>query len=343
VSTTGRIRFPTLKPLVTRLDRLPLPAVVALGVVLGGGIGGVGFVHGEGSGWLIFWPALFAAIGWLGYTAAPVFAEAALRTPRPAPRRVLDGGLPMVELPGGDFLMGSPASDDMARGSERPQHPVTLAPFRMAVTPVTAGLYRAVMAQPATGEDERAARLPVGDVSWFDAVEFCNRLSIHAGYRPCYSRIFGFWRCNWHADGYRLPTEAEWEYACRAGTTSRYSFGDDPAALDGYAWFAGNANGEPQPVATKRANAWGLYDMHGNVWEWCWDWFGSYSAKPVRNPHGPLKWRAGRRVVRGGSFNDSPEFLRSASRGIVEPAFRNADRGFRCVRVPPQPLEASTA
>jgi len=342
VSTTGRIRFPTLKPLVTRLDRLPLPLVVALGVLLGGGIGGFGFVHGEASGWLIVWPALFVAIGWLGYTAAPVFAEVELRTPPPGPRRVLDGVLPMVELPGGDFLMGSPASDDMSQEDERPQHPVRLAPFRMAVTPVTVELYREVMAQPATGEDGRATRLPVGNVSWFDAIEFCNRLSVRAGYRPCYSRVFGFWRCNWRADGYRLPTEAEWEYACRAGATSRYGFGDDPAALGGYAWYAGNSNGQRQPVASRRANAWGLYDMHGNVWEWCWDGYGSYSAKPARNPHGPLKWRAGGRVVRGGSFIYSPEALRSARRGVDEPAVMDSFVGFRCVRVPPQPLAPST-
>ena len=182
---------------------------------------------------------------------------------------------------------------------------------------MTAAVYAEVMQKEAPPEDQE--RLPAVDVSWHDAIAFCNRLSEREGYRPCYRRKFRRWLCDWHADGYRLPTEAEWEYACRAGTTTRYAFGDDPARLDAYAWFADNARA-PQAVASKRPNPWGLYDMHGNVWEWCWDWYRLYSLKQVRSwadlRHFILpEWR----VVRGGSFDLSPENLRSARRVFVLP------------------------
>ena len=324
------------------LDRWPSPMIVITGIALGGTIGGAGFFYLEAPGWAVFWLALFAALGWLGYTAAPVFDEPSPKAASTRVRRVLDGPLLMVDLPGGEFLMGSPDSDDMAHDDEKPQHQVSVAPFRIAITPVTAELYRDVMAQAATAATELEARLPASDVSWFAAIEFCNRLSARAGYRPCYSRLFGRWRCDWRADGYRLPSEAEWEYACRADSTTRYGFGDDPADLDGYAWYKTNANDRRQPVATRRANAWGLYDMHGNVWEWCWDWYGRYSPKTARNPRGPTKFVGGGRVLRGGSFDDSPARLRSARRGDGGPESRLWDDGFRCVRVPPQRFDQST-
>ena len=325
---------------VAGLDRLPLPVLVAAGVALGGAIGGAGFLHLEAPAWAVAWLALFAGLGWLGYTAAPVFDEPNPIQASRRPRRVIDGSLPMVDLPAGDFRMGSPDADDLANEDEKPQHEVTVAAFRMAVTPVTVELYQEVMA-PSTVAGESEARLPVTGVSWDHAIEFCNRLSERAGYRPCYSRWFGRWRCDWRADGYRLPTEAEWEYACRAGTTTRYGFGDDPAGLDAYAWYEGNANGALQPVATRRANAWGLHDLHGNVWEWCWDWYGSYSPKRTRNPRGPWKLKTGWRVLRGGSFALPPADLRSAVRFVDDPEFRSRICGFRCVRVPPQHLDRS--
>ncbi|MCB1823887.1 MAG: formylglycine-generating enzyme family protein [Candidatus Competibacteraceae bacterium] len=250
-----------------------------------------------------------------------------------------DGSLLMVELPGGRFLMGSPDSDDLARDKEKPRHEVTVSPFRIAITPVTVELYRRIMPESSAAQSEAEARWPAKGVTWFDAIEFCNRLSERAGYRPCYSQRSGQWRCDWRADGYRLPTEAEWEYACRAGTTTRYSFGDDPADLDSHAWYAGNAKDHVQPVATQRANLWGLYDMHGNVWEWCWDEYEAYSPKPARNPRGPKQSTSGRRVLRGGSFDFSPEFLRSARRFFVDPVGWFRRFGFRCVRVPPQQVD----
>jgi formylglycine-generating enzyme required for sulfatase activity len=181
---------------------------------------------------------------------------------------------------------------------------------------VTVALYREIMGGDPPSNAE--AREPVVNMNWDDAVRFCNALSEREGYRPCYHRnVFRRWRCDWRVDGYRLPTEAEWEFACRAGTKTRYGFGNDPDELDAYGWYTENANG-PQPVAAKRPNRWGLYDMHGNVWEWCWDRYGSYSPRPRKNPRRPTRLYVrslfGRRVVRGGSFVAPPESLRSANR-----------------------------
>ena len=327
-------------PRLARLDRLPLSLAIVAGIVGGGALGGAGFVFLEAPAWVVLWLLLFAGIGWLGYTAEPVFDEPLPALPPVAkarqpelPRRVSDGPLEMVELPGGKFLMGSPDSDADASDDEKPQHEVSVSSFRMAITPVTVALYREVMEQQwRTAADDR---VPVTNVAWHDAVEFCNRLSTRSGYRACYTRNGNEWRCDWQADGYRLPTEAEWEYACRAGSTTRYNFGDDAAALGDYAWYGQNSRDSVQPVAGKLPNAWGLYDLHGNVWEWCWDWFGPYTTQASRDPRGPAK-SSGRRVLRGGSFYFSPAVLRSAVRVVVQPEFGVWDAGFRCVRVPPQ-------
>jgi formylglycine-generating enzyme required for sulfatase activity len=318
------------------LDRQPLPLVVAVGIVLGLGIGLPGFLYLRSPVWVVLWGALLVGLWRLSHDAEPVFEEANPVAARP--QRVRDGPFVMMELPGGSFLMGSPDADDMAYENEKPQHQVTVSGFRIAVTPVTTAVYQEVMQGEAPRES--AARLPAVDVSWNNVIAFCNRLSEREGYQSCYRRRFERWVCNWRADGYRLPTEAEWEYACRAGTTTRYSFGQDPARLDAYAWFADNASGRPQPVASKRPNPWRLYDMHGNVWEWCWDWYKYYSLKQIRD------WDALQdfilpkyRVRRGGSFGNSPEFLRSAVRVRVHPEDRDRFSGFRCVRVPPQRIE----
>ncbi len=320
------------------LDRQPLPLVVVLGLTLGLGLGLPGFFALHAPAWALAWLLLFGLLWRLGQRAEPVFPE----TPpaRTTPRRVRDGRLVMLDLPGGSFLMGSPASDDMAYDDERPQHRVTLAGLRIAVTPVTAGLYHAVMQgqAPTAGREQ----VPVVNVSWEDALRFCNRLSEREGYRPCYRQRFGRWRCDWRADGYRLPTEAEWEYACRAGTITRYAFGDNPARLERYAWYGEGFSRGAHEVAQKLPNAWGLYDMHGNVWEWCWDLYGAYAARAVTNSRGPSKYRsksAWRRVIRGGSFFNPPVHLRSAYRGFVPPVDLSDDLGFRCVRVPPQHFE----
>jgi formylglycine-generating enzyme required for sulfatase activity len=153
-------------------------------------------------------------------------------------------------------------------------------------------------------------------VSWNDASEFC------------------WWMSEQEGQEYRLPTEAEWEYACRAGTSARYYFGDDPAALGEYAWYGANAENRTQPVGKKMPNAFGLNDMHGNVWEWCSDWYDAryYKHAPMDNPAGPAA-SAGR-VIRGGAWHSLARLVRAAYRNGVGPAARNVNLGFRCGEFP---------
>jgi formylglycine-generating enzyme required for sulfatase activity len=135
------------------------------------------------------------------------------------------------------------------------------------------------------------------------------------------------------ADGYRLPTEPEWEYACRAGTETTWFWGDDPGGADTHAWHRGNSAVKIKPVGGKAPNPWGLHDMAGLVYEWCWDRFGAYpreARSPLQDPIGPSEGDT--RVVRGGSFDDPPVVLRSAVRDVVEPEDRSDDLGLRCVR-----------
>lgn len=306
------------------LDRQPLPLVVAAGIVLGLGLGLPGFWYLRSPAWLLLWGVFIVALWRLAHHAEPVF-EDEQRVPA-KPQRVRDGPMVMMELPGGQFRMGSPDSDDMAHDNEKPQHTVTVSGFRIGVTPVTAGLYREVMKEEPPPDDQQ--QLPIVNASWDDVMQFCNALSEREGYRPCYHQVRNRWVCDWGADGYRLPTEAEWEYACRAGTETRHSFGDDPEMLDQYAWFDGNSGSQAHEVRGKAPNPWGLYDMHGNVWEWCWDPYKLYSL--IRVFVKP-KYR----VIRGGSFFDPPEYLRSACRVRYGPEGRHSYLGFRCVRVPP--------
>ena len=213
-----------------------------------------------------------------------------------------------VEIPAGTFMMGSPDEEVGRDKDEGPQHQVNVQAFQMARTETTNAQFR-VFRPEHQGQDD----LPATDVPWDDARTFCERY------------------------GWRLPTEAEWEYAARAGTQTRWSFGDDERQLGEYAWYRDNTQNQPQPVGRKPANPWGLFDMHGNVWEWVQDcWHDNYDKAPTDGS----AWEIDKcpiRVVRGGSFVDSPEFLRSALRFVVLPEVRGRLRGFRCVRVPPRP------
>jgi formylglycine-generating enzyme required for sulfatase activity len=245
----------------------------------------------------------------------------------------LGGGVMMRlnYIPPGTFFMGSPDYDKNHFSDETPQHPVTLTVgFYMAVTEVTQEQYQAVMGQnPSRFKDPKN---PVEMVSWADATEFCRKVSEKTGRKA------------------RLPTEAEWEFACRAGTASSFSFGDDNRALSDYAWYIDNSAGATHPVGQKNPNAWGLYDMLGNVFEWCADWSGKYPNSPVGNPRGPDSGT--HRVQRGGGCNNNAMIPRSAFRCCALPLNRDAYTGFRVVvesaatalvQAPPTTAAPSTA
>jgi hypothetical protein len=221
-------------------------------------------------------------------------------------QETLAGGikLDMVTLPAGSFLMGSPASDPDAQRNEKPQHQVKLKSFSIGKYPVTQEQYQAVMGNnPSSFKNNPKNPLETG--SWNDAQEFCKKLNQLTGKK------------------YRLPTEAEWEYACRAGTQTRFYFGDDAAKLGDYGWYNGNSGSKPHPVGQKKPNDWGLYDMSGNVWEWCEDpWHNSYADKPenIKN-NGNTIWPSSyisSRVLRGGSWSTFPWACRSAFRSDVD-------------------------
>jgi formylglycine-generating enzyme required for sulfatase activity len=316
------------------LDHLPRGVALGAGAAVGVGAGiALGWI---GEPWTLAPGALLlAGAGWLVASAQPVAVVqrkvAAVKLPTPEPTPVeppatpLSEALGMVDLPGGRFGMGSAEGDPRAYPDEHPRHEVEVGAFAMAKYVVTQKLYREVMnSDPG---DPQGDDLPANNVSWFDAVRFCNALSVKEGLRPAYLIGEGeepVVEQNPTVDGFRLPTEAEWEYAARAGTTSAYSFGDDEARLDKYAWWSHNSKYQPHPVGTRKPNPWGLFDVHGNVYEWCWDPYGPYD-KP--RPTG------GDRVVRGGSFMDSdPRSLRSASRVGLPPGSRSQLIGFRCAR-----------
>ncbi|HEX37418.1 MAG TPA: formylglycine-generating enzyme family protein, partial [Candidatus Cloacimonetes bacterium] len=179
----------------------------------------------------------------------------------------------------------------------------------------------------------------VEKVSWYDAVEFCNKKSRKEGLTPCYSGSGKNITCNFNANGYRLPTEAEWEYAARGGHLANgsnlrnggytYSGSDN---IDDVAWYSDNSGRKTHPVGQKQPNELGLYDMSGNVWEWCWDWKGSYSSSSQTNPRGASSGST--RVLRGGGWYGYDNGCRVAYRGTDDPDLSNGDFGFRFVRTP---------
>ena len=238
-------------------------------------------------------------------------------------------GLEMMLIPGGEFIMG----DNRGEDDEKPAHKVKIGAFYMDKYEVTQAAYERMMGRnPAKfkGPDK-----PVERVSWFGAIQYCNMRSLREGFTPCYD--LETLECNYEADGYRLPTEAEWEYACRAGTRTKYSFGNAPEKLGQYAWFKVNANKTSHPVGQKRPDQWGFYDMHGNVWEWCNDYYSEdyYQESPVENPNGPAV--GDERVLRGGSWASAAQSARCSSRysetpGFADVCFGYEAYGFRCVR-----------
>ena len=224
-------------------------------------------------------------------------------------------GMEFVAIPAGSFQMGSPSSESDRESNEK-QHLVTVRSFELMTTEVTQGMWQEVMGtNPASGYGV-GSNYPVYNVSWNDCQEFIAELNDQD------SRYT-----------YRLPTEAEWEYACRAGTTTRFYWGNSDSSSDigGYAWYDGNSNSSTHPVGQKLPNAWGLYDMSGNVWEWCQDGYtNDYDNCPTDGSAycGSVSYRVGR----GGGWSDDARYCRSAVRGDSGPGDGEINVGFRLAR-----------
>jgi formylglycine-generating enzyme required for sulfatase activity len=248
-------------------------------------------------------------------------------------------GVEMVRIPAGRFRMGS----DGREADESPPHEVEIDALWMDRFEVTQEQYgKLVRGNPS---HFKGPQRPVEQISWSDAALYCNLRSRAEGLRPCYNEEDA--RCSFDANGYRLPTEAEWEYACRAGSDADYPGGSSPQQLGQYAWYNENAGKATHPVGQRRPNAWGLYDMLGNVAEWCNDVYqeGYYRAAAtgsadatVRNPRGPADGE--KYVLRGGGWNCSAKDCRSAHRvgenpGFQDTCFARDAIGFRCVRKVP--------
>ena len=237
--------------------------------------------------------------------------------------RDIPEGYVLVE--GGTFRRGSPSSEDGRDDDDGPQHSVTVGSFYMKATEVTQKEWREVMGS--NPSRFRGDNLPVENVSWFDAMKYCNALSKKEGRTPVYRINGNSVTANWSADGYRLPTEAEWEYAARGGKKSRGYKYSGSNSVGSVGWYNDNSGSKTHPVGQKQANELGLYDMSGNVWEWCWDWYGDYSSGSQRDPRGPSS--GSYRVGRGGSWFYNGRSLRSAFRLFSSPGVSGRDRGFR--------------
>ena len=276
--------------------------------------------------------------------------------PPPAPPAPPELRIELASIPAGTFTMGSPPTQPGREPDETP-HPVTISrPFLLATTEVTQAQWHAVTGERARAFAQCGSDCPIASVTWFETVEFCNALSKREGLPSCYTIDDAQVTWNRACTGYRLPTEAEWEYAARAGRSDSVPGGDlttlkckvDPL-LDAAGWYCGNSRvtypdcldarekwdgaacAGPHPVAQKTPNAWGLFDLHGNAWEWVWDRHGPYPETAVADPVGPSSGEF--RVLRGGSWLRNARFCRSASRNKYSPDQKHYHGlGFRVAR-----------
>jgi len=243
-----------------------------------------------------------------------------------------------IRVEGGTFQMGTASGGE---NIERPVHTVTVKSFNISKYQVTQKEWYEIMGttirQQRDMADKSASIYGEGDnypmyyVNWYEVVEYCNRRSIKEGLEPVYRGSGNNIICDWSKNGYRLPTEAEWEYAAKGGTkeyiTTEYSGSNSVGAV---AWYYDNSNNSSHPVGTKAANNLGIYDMSGNVWEWCWDWYGDYTSSSQTDPRGAVSGPG--RVLRGGSWNNWSVNVRSAVRFNYTPSKWRNDIGFRLVR-----------
>ena len=255
----------------------------------------------------------------------------------------------MITIEGGVFKMGSKNNEN----NETPVREVSVRSFAMLKTEVTQNQYKAVIGK--NYSHFKGGRRPVEEVSWYDAIVFCNKLSVLSGLTPAYSlkgetnvekwgdvpritdssdakALWNSIKCDFSADGYRLPTEAEWEYAAKGGRNSEEYIYSGSNSITMVAWNADSVDGETHNVGLKSPNSLGLYDMSGNVWEWCWDWYGNYEYNDSDNPLGAAAEVTGRKMRRGGSIASDAVFCRNANRASTEPDVRGVDLGFRIVR-----------
>ncbi len=238
-----------------------------------------------------------------------------------APREVESAsGVAMIYVPGGWFHRGAPEG----RAEETPRRRIWVDSFFMDKTPVTQAEYERVMEEnPSNWTTPHA---PVEQVRWYDAVRYCNKRSEKEGLEPVY--CLETWNADFEASGYRLPTEAEWEYTARAGTETAYFFGDDDRRLAVFAWFARNAGGRTRPVGRKLPNPWGFQDILGNVWEWCHDVYDPdyYAESPERNPRGPDS--GDMRTLRGGAWETPADRTTVTARFGEKPGYADVCLGF---------------
>ena len=273
---------------------------------------------------------LLSVLCMLGCIKAP---SASPETEKPFPF-VTKSEIEMTFLPGGEFMMGN----DQGEADESPTHQVKLAPFAMDRTEVTHAMFAKMqLPNPSKWQDDPDG--PVNQVRWRDAKMFCNERSSAEGLAPCYDERTKGLPCDFTKNGYRLPTEAEWEYSARCGSSDDYPSGS-VSKLDLHAWFADNSGGKTHPVGSRRPNRWGIFGLYGNVSEWCEDVYQAdyYASSPAQNPVGPTPERPdAKRVVRGGSWKATATMCRSSFRqgkttGDSDACFASDDCGFRCVR-----------
>ena len=280
---------------------------------------------------------------------APVQQEVPMG-PAPAPVTALTAGY--IGVGRGTFLMGSPRTEN-GRDDDEVRHRVTLThAYEIKETEVTQGEWQEVMGSNPSNFKDCGANCPVEQVSWYDAIAYCNALSVKAGLERCYkdgakdydassasNKVTPQWAKGLDCLGYRMPTEAEWECAARAGTTGALYTGEvtepmgEDANVGKAAWYDKNSESKTHAVKQKQGNAWGLYDMLGNVWEWTWDWKADYGSGEQRDPTGPSTGTS--RVRRGGSWYSSARYCRAAYRSYGGPGGRNDALGFRPSRSNP--------
>jgi len=245
--------------------------------------------------------------------------------------------LTLVKIEGGSFLMGSKDDNRVAENDEQKQHEVKVSSFEINRLEVTVWEWKEYCKKTKTAMPKTPVwgwndNYPITNVTWFDAIKYCNWLSKQDGLKPAYTLAGPNVACDFTANGYRLPTEAEWEFAAKGGTKSKNTFFSGSNEVTEIAWHVKNSERRPHAVGTKLPNELGIHDMSGNVWEWCWDWYNKdyYKIEDGNNPKGPI--RGEKKSVRGGSWDSQESYLRTANRISTVPSITNEFYGFRLAR-----------